>query len=239
MSSRNPGPPPTLADTLDALRAAADPEAAVAMSAYMRDQFPFLGLPRPRRAAIAAPYLKAARHLPPTRVLAVLNETFALPEREFHYLGIDIFTRAYAGFEPDDIAAAVPFIDRHAWWDSVDALRKPLSLWTLAQRRSDASSTVSGRGAELHRELHERLLGGSMWQRRVAITLQLQWKQDTDAALLADAIVRNAADQEFFIQKAIGWALRDFARTDPGMVLDLIEAAPLTGVARREATKHL
>jgi 3-methyladenine DNA glycosylase AlkD len=78
-----------------------------------------------------------------------------------------------------------------------------------------------------------------MWRRRVAITLQLGWKHDTDTALLADIVRPNLADTEFFIRKAIGWALRDYAKTNPAWVLDFIAAENVQGLARREATKHL
>lgn len=196
------------------------------MQAYMRDRFPFLGIPKPRREQVLAPFYATSKSATARQALGVLTKAFALPEREFHYLGIELVNRRHRVFDTADIVAVLPFLDIHAWWDSVDALRKPIGLWARCHR-------------DHQRDLHERLLSGSMWQRRVAITLQLQWKDATDVDLLADAIIRTVGEQEFFIQKAIGWALRDYSKSDRDWVREFVTTAGLRGLALREASKYL
>jgi 3-methyladenine DNA glycosylase AlkD len=115
-----------------------------------------------------------------------------------------------------------------AWWDHVDE---------VAHRLADL---LDAHPAELAVELRVWADDEDFWIRRVAIIAQLQRKDATDRALLADAIEPNIADPEFFIRKAIGWALRDFARTDPEWVRAFVDAHPaLSPLSRREALKHL
>jgi 3-methyladenine DNA glycosylase AlkD len=83
------------------------------------------------------------------------------------------------------------------------------------------------------------LAAESMWQRRVALTLQLRWKEQTDSQWLEQAIVQNIHDQEFFIQKAIGWALRDYSRTNPEWVRNIIALHSFSSLAVREGSKYL
>lgn len=213
-------------EVIAALRSAAAPETAVAMQAYMRNKFVFLGIPKPQRAALIKPFLTSSKAMTPDDVVATMARLVQIPEREFHYVAIDLFEKRYKDFDRSDLDQVLPFFDISPWWESVDALRKPVGLWTRGHR-------------DEHRGLHSQLLAGSMWQRRVAITLQLQWKSETDTELLADAIVVNLHDKEFFIQKAIGWSLREYAKTDPQWVLSFVSDKKVTGLALREATKHL
>jgi 3-methyladenine DNA glycosylase AlkD len=198
------------------------------MAAYMKQIAPFLGLKTPLRRRCSREFLARARAeaWTPAQVLAVMDRLWDLPEREFAYLAIDLLRDRIGVFTYPNLRAATGFIDRRSWWDIVDGLRAPIGRWLLAHR-------------EHHPELHAALMQGAMWQRRVAITAQLGWKDATDLALLNQAIAANLADREFFIQKAIGWALRDYARTDPNWVAWFVEANQVTGLARREATKHL
>jgi 3-methyladenine DNA glycosylase AlkD len=198
------------------------------MAAYMRHIAPYLGLKRPVRSNLQKAFFAAVRleQPAPADVLTVMTQLYALPEREFAYLAIDLCLLRHRTFTRPDIDAALRFVDATPWWDTVDALRKPVSLWTLAHRNQAADLTA-------------QLLAGSMWSQRVALTLQLQWKDATDRTLLWQTIDRTRHDQEFFIQKAIGWALRDFARTDPAWVRAAVDDLALTGLARREALKHL
>jgi 3-methyladenine DNA glycosylase AlkD len=199
------------------------------MAAYMRHVAPFLGVKTPQRRAAGRPLLQAVRRagLGPAGVMAVVTALFAQPEREFAYLAIDLLKARIGVFENDAIVRQVfPLIDERPWWDTVDALRAALGRW-------------AGDHLDERTDLVEQLLTGSMWRRRVAITLQIGHGDQTDRELLARAIRANSGDSEFFIRKAIGWALRDFARTDPGWVLDFVERENITGLARREATKHL
>lgn len=114
-----------------------------------------------------------------------------------------------------------------AWWDHVDA---------VAGRVGD---TLRAHPAEMGALLREWARDPDFWFRRCAIIAQLGFGRDTDRALLTDAIVPNLADPEFFVRKAIGWALRDFARHEPEWVQAFVDAHPLSALSRREALKHL
>jgi 3-methyladenine DNA glycosylase AlkD len=135
--------------------------------------------------------------------------------------------RNYRRFTYKDFQMMYPLIDREAWWDSVDALRKPMSLWVKEQRQY------------LDEVMHRLLAADSFWQRRVAITLQLLWKEQTDTAWLERAILQNRHDEEFFIQKAIGWALRDYSKTNPDWVRSFLQRHELSRLAVREASKYV
>ncbi|MDR1427559.1 MAG: DNA alkylation repair protein [Bifidobacteriaceae bacterium] len=218
-----------LAEAITALRAAANVDDAGPMAAYMRHVAPFLGVKTPARRAATREFIAEVRKsaLPPDAVLAAMDALFALPEREFAYLGVDLLGARIEGFGWDGIVqGVVPFLDRNPWWDTVDALQGPVGRWVRGRR-------------EYLRPLVEHLLAGTMWRRRVAITMQLGWREATDQALLTQAIRANLADEEFFIRKAIGWALRDYARTDPDWVREFLDAEGIEGLARREAAKHL
>jgi 3-methyladenine DNA glycosylase AlkD len=213
----------------DALRRAANPDDAAPMAAYMRHVAPFLGVKTPARRAATKGFIAAARRdlVAPSVVLRTMNDLYALAEREFAYLAIDLFQARVQAFDSDAIVhGAVSFIDVRPWWDTVDALRAALGTWI--QGRPDQVGSLT-----------EHLLAGSMWCRRVAITVQLGRRGETDQHLLAEVIRRNLDDTEFFIRKAIGWALRDYAKTDPEWVRGFLDANRVTGLAYREATKHM
>jgi 3-methyladenine DNA glycosylase AlkD len=220
---------PHVASVAAALRQVAVVDDAGPMAAYMRHVAPFLGVKTPARRAATKPFLTAVRRqpMPVAEVTRLAAALFAMPEREFAYVGVDLLDARIEDFGWDDIVQGVlPLIDVKPWWDTVDGLRAPLGHWANAHR-------------EHLRPLSARLLAGSMWCRRLAIILQLGWKDGTDRAVLTQAIRANLADREFFLRKAIGWALRDYARTDPDWVRAFLDDEGVTGLARREAAKHL
>ncbi len=212
---------------IEEFRQAADSERAVGMAAYLKNQFPCFGIPMPERRAIGRELLQQSKQAAVPEVFAAANMLYLQPERECHYLAIDLLEQNYFRFTYEEFQLLYSLIDQHAWWDSVDALRKVLSLWVKGNR-------------QYLDEVMERLLAAdSVWQRRTAITLQLMWKEQTDTAWLVRSILRNNDDPEFFIQKAIGWSLRDYAWTNPGWVRRFIAEHRLSKLAAREGGKHL
>ena len=121
-----------------------------------------------------------------------------------------------------------------AWWDVVDEIASHLVGGVLAGHRRAATPVMRAWAVEDH-----------LWVRRTAILSQLRHRGDTDATLLADVLDQNLQDSpygdQFFIRKAVGWALREYARTDPGFVRTYVErrGERLSGLSRREALKHL
>jgi 3-methyladenine DNA glycosylase AlkD len=209
-----------------------DDARSVTMSAYMKNQFPFLGINNPQRKALLAPISKVAKTLEPQDLAMLINQLFQLEPREFQYAAVDLLNDNVLRLAGDwrTIAAYLPMIKQKSWWDSVDALRKPIGLWAKKHKTLRLS------------EIMNYLLNSDcMWDRRVAITLQLQWKEQTDLIWLEKAIVSNQTDHQFFIQKGIGWALREYSKTDKHWVTSFLSnnAQWLSPLAVKESSKYL
>ena len=211
----DPSEGPLIDDVRAALEPLADPGRAGPMSAYMRGQFPFLGVQAgPRRAATRAA-LRARGQIPDWPWVHAL---WAQPEREFQYVAADHLARAR--LSAADLPQLRRIITTKSWWDTVDMLAKPIG-------RAAAPETM-----------REWAVEENPWIRRVAILHQLGRRESTDADLLAEIILANLGGGGFFIDKAIGWALRDYARTDPDWVRSFVGKHELAPLARREALKH-
>ena len=223
-----------LAAVPGALAAHADPARAIAQQRYMRSAMPFLGLSSPVLYEALAPVLadpalamSSAAQWRAT-ILALWD---GATHREQWYAAIALARhRTYRDWVDDDAMALWEnLIRRGAWWDVVDAIATHLVRETV----------LSAHEVEAPR-LRLWALDADLWIRRAAILSQVGAAQHTDPALLADVIGPNLAEREFFIRKAIGWALRDYARTDPIWVRRFVAREPtLSGLSRREALKHL
>lgn len=209
-----------------ALRAAADPERAPAQQAYMKSAMPFLGVrvPEARRLARAAFTVRTA-----PRVLreaaAALWDTAT--HREERYAALALVGARQLRGDPDLVPAIDHMVRTGRWWDFTDE---------LAHRVAELLDADPIRTAALVRGW---CVDEDMWMRRLAIIAQLGRRDRLDRRLLQDAIQQNQGDREFFIRKAIGWALRDAARTDPDWVRAFVASHDLSPLSVREATKHL
>jgi 3-methyladenine DNA glycosylase AlkD len=212
------------------LRAVADADRAGAMAAYMKTDMAFHGVPKPLRGPILSELVRAFPARDRGAYEDGVRRLWALPHREEKYLAI-----GYArGFDTFVDAGSVPLyrdlIVEGAWWDLVDETAARLVGRALAKDRDSVTPVVWAWAT------HD-----DMWLRRSAIICQLGHRSDTDVDLLSHACVENLADTEFFIRKAIGWALRDYARSAPAWVRSFVESAGdrMSPLSRREAMKHL
>lgn len=210
----------------------ADPARAPEMRRYMKSEMPFRGVPSPRRRELGR-RLFAAHPLTDEESwrAAVLTLWREAGFREERYLAVDLTgARRYASWQsPDLLPLYEELIVTGAWWDYVDELAGR-RIGPLLQAHRPAMTPV----------LHRWATDPDPWKRRTAIISQLHAKEDTDTTLLTDTIEPNLADRDFFIRKAIGWALRQFARTEPGWVRSFVDTHPdLSPLSRKEATKHL
>ena len=206
----------------------ADPSQAAPMKKYMRDQFEYLGIKTPQSGAMQKEFY-AEYGLPKvTELDSILRDLWALPEREFQYVGLGLLDKLEKKLPAKFIKTIEYLIVTKPWWDTVDAI---------------ASHNV---GAHFRRfpDVREKFL--TKWRaskniglRRTAILFQLNYKKETDFDLLCDIIRENLDSSEFFINKAIGWALRQYARVDPNVVRKFVKSTPLHPLSRREAMKHL
>ncbi len=222
--------PATLLERLDQqLLPAADPVRAAAMAAYMKDHFPFLGLPAPalqklERGALAG--------LPPPsegELRAIVTALWARDQREFQYVACSYLVRHVAVPGPGFLPALRGLITTKSWWDTIDSLATRFT-GGLVQRHPALVTAMD----EWSRD-------DNMWVVRTAILHQLHYGADTDEERLFGYCAAQAGHRDFFVRKAIGWALRHYARTAPEAVRGFVEAHrdTLSGLSVREATKHL
>lgn len=210
----------------------ADLAKAPDMQAYMKSEMPFRGVPKPARAQLAR-RLFAEHPLPDRETwLAVVRTLWHEAEyREERYLAIDLTGhRTYAQWQqPDLLPLYAELITTGAWWDYVDEIAAR-RVGALLRANPDAVNPV----------IRTWSTDADPWLRRTSIICQLGSRAETDTDLLAACIEANVADRGFFLRKAIGWALRELGKTEPGWVLAFVEAHPdLSPLSRREALKHL
>ncbi|NVD98089.1 DNA alkylation repair protein [Massilia sp. BJB1822] len=208
-----------------ALHAAALRDKALEMRAYMRNQFDFLGLPTPLRRATAKPWLKAQKGAGAAALLALADTLWDLPQREYQYLAIDLLAMHWKELTLRELPALLALARKKSWWDTVDGIA---SLVGQVLRGS-------------HEGMDEALAHEDFWLRRIALLHQLGWRDAVDEARLFRYCLNQAHEQEFFIRKAIGWALRDYAHHRPQAVRAFLDAsgAQLSPLSYREAARHL
>ena len=210
------------------LRDEADPQRAPQMQAYMKSSMPYLGVAVPvvrrltRRAAKGR--LGGLDDLRDTA--AVLWREAVFREERYAATGLTGLRQAIGRLELLDLHREM--VVTGAWWDHVDEVSHRVGDVLLAHRK------------EVTPVIRSWARDPDLWLRRTAVLCQLGAKGDTDVDLLSEVIKVNASDREFFVRKAIGWALRDYARSDAGWVFAYVEAHPsLSPLSRRESLKHL
>ena len=208
----------------NALAPLADPAKAKPMAAYMKNRFAFLGIKTPDRRAVTKALIRNQQEA----LISSAETLWAMPFREYQYVACDLLDRHASALPRSALSPVLKLVTQKSWWDTVDSLAK-----------------VAGMLARIHRALIPRMeklaSDRNMWLRRVAILHQLGAKGETDADRLFHICLANAADPEFFIRKAIGWALRDYARHDAHAVRHFLNAHSDTfsALTNREAGKHI
>ena len=207
----------------------ADPDDAIHMAAYMKDHFPFFGIKAGPRRTAAKPILQASAHANADELLMFASACWDEPEREFHHTAVDVLRKRADMIEPDQLDDLGELIMSKSWWDTVDGL----AAWAVGP--------LVARHPDLVNVMDDWAEDENLWLARTAILHQLHYKDDTDAERLFRYAEDLAPHTDFFIRKAIGWALRQYGRTDPDAVRLWVAAheASLSGLTRREALKHL
>lgn len=224
----------TLLATLhDRLAAVAQAERAPAMQAYMKSDMPYLGVSAvPRRAVCKAVFADLSWKTGADWQADVLAIWRGARFREERYAALELSgVRAARRFQRiDALPMYADMIVTGAWWDYVDVIAGDRLILLL---RNDP--------AEMRAAMLDWSAGADMWKRRSAILCQLRARGDTDTSLLADCIAPSLGSRAFFLRKAIGWALRHYARTDADWVRGYVthHAGQLSPLSRREALKHI
>ena len=211
------------------LKANSNREIAIPMENYMKNNFPFLGIKTEnRRAIFKAVYEK---HKPEIKsdFRNITWQLFQEKEREMHQCAIDLIQKEIKKkFVIEDIQLIEKLIITNSWWDSVDTIAKYLVGGYLQQFPNETLKVIE------HFSNSE-----NMWLNRTAILFQLSYKEKTNFDLLKAECEKHKHSTEFFIQKAIGWALRDYSRFNPNGVKNYVESTNLKPLSQREALRLL
>jgi len=197
------------------------------MSAYMKHKFLFLGIQKPQRAELQKEFVKQAKKQQ-TIDWEFVFRLWDLPEREFQCLAVDYLLALKNSLEKSDLDRIKRLIITKSWWDSVDGL---------------ATNIIGSLCAKYPELIQSHILSWAesddIWLVRVGILFQLKYKEYTDTELLKLIINRNSHSKEFFIAKAIGWALREYSKTNKEWVKSFLESNTLQPLSVREASKYL
>jgi 3-methyladenine DNA glycosylase AlkD len=211
-----------------AFAAHANEQVAKGASAYMKHISVFYGIKSPNRRLLLNQFIKTYG-LPGIHMQEeiVLN-AWAQPEREFQYSAMEVVFKLRKQFLPEHIMLFEFMITQKSWWDTIDYIAPNLVAEWFRKFPNDRDRVISN-----------WMLSGNIWLQRSCLLFQLKYKQHSDQQLLFSLAERLSGEKEFFIRKAIGWSLREYAKVNPEPVKAFVEKTPLSGLSRREALKHL
>lgn len=197
------------------------------MAHYMRNQFTFAGLKTPERKLQSKTLIEQSKKVAIPELLTGIEALYQRSEREYQYVAIDLIVANVKRINFTEIQQLAKLVTQKSWWDSVDALRKGFGDY-IRVHPDDKRNVFN-------------LFNGDddFWMRRVAITLQLMEKDRTDTRMLTEAILPDLKTDEFFIQKAIGWALRSYSKVNSRWVAHYIASHDLSRLAISEGSKYL
>ncbi|WP_310594623.1 DNA alkylation repair protein [Flavobacterium sp.] len=204
-------------------------ENALPMAKYMKNLFPFFGIKTDERRAIFKSLCKKHQTEINSNVRAIGWELFLKKERELQYCGIEILLKNLKNnYQVEDIIWIEQLLTTNSWWDSVDTISKFI-LGDYLQQFLNEIPTVIKRFSTAE----------NMWLNRSVILFQLGYKSKTDFKLLQSLCIQHSHSNEFFIRKAIGWALREYAKTDPEAVREFVLQSNLKPLSKKEALKNI
>jgi 3-methyladenine DNA glycosylase AlkD len=198
------------------------------MKAYMRNQFEFLGLRTPERRRLFRAFLKENGKPTIEELPEIVSELWMQAEREFQYVALELLDKQVKHLSTIHLPLVEKMIVEKSWWDTVDLIASHL-----------VGAIFRESSAEKSKYLEKWVHSENMWLNRTAILYQLGYKQNTDASELFSVVLLHNESKEFFIQKAIGWALREYSKTAPKEVKNFIENEELAPLSKREGMKHI
>lgn len=215
--------------TVDIMRskfeAIANPKDALAMQAYMKGLYPYFGIKSAARRETTKEILQDLKKEDGINWSFVFD-CYEQEEREFQYVATDYLRKVQRRLVLDNLDPLRLLILSKSWWDTVDALAMEVgAIFSKNPKEIDL--------------LESWINDDNMWIRRVAIIHQLKFKRATNLNFLTQAIEMNLGSKEFFINKAIGWALRSYGDTDPDWVIDFANNHELAPLSRKEALRKI
>lgn len=207
----------------------ANPEFAAQMKSYLKDNFELYGLKTKLRREVLKPLAEKNRLEIRDTIRTLTFDLYDFKQREMHLIAIELFEKQLRKvYQKEDIIYIEKLITTNSWWDSVDFIAKQ----------------ILGKYLILHPNETEKVIrrfsnAENMWLNRSSIIFQLSYKENTNKELLFNQCLAHKDSKEFFIQKAIGWALREYGRYNPKDVLEFVSTNDLKPLSKREAIRKL
>ncbi|WP_077622635.1 DNA alkylation repair protein [Sediminibacillus massiliensis] len=195
---------------------------------YMRNQFPFLGIRTPERRRLTKQFLREFGVPEKENLKDVILILWERSEREYQKAALDILNKVKTSLTPEDMPWLSSLLVTKSWWDTVDVL-SPHIMGYLFRTYPELIPLYADKW----------IMDANFWLQRSAILFQLYYKDKTDEERLLHYIRLRADSEEFFVQKAIGWVLREYAKTNPSNVKEFVSSTSLKPLSKREALKHL
>ena len=199
------------------------------MKAYMKDHFDFYGVKSPTRKILVSEYWTACKQKPDDSFKQLIDALWNSPYRESQYFAMDLIQKVQKHMDESWLEMVEDLVTRKSWWDSVDFLASnPLGVLLKKYPSNIDKHTTTW------------MAGDNMWLQRCCLLYQLKYKSDVNFEQLTSFIERLKGGKEFFINKAIGWSLRQYSKVEPDAVRTFLEANPdLSNLSKREASKYL
>ncbi len=207
---------------------AGNPELAKGAEAYMKNQFKYFGIYTNERRTLSTAYIKQTGVLSEKELTKTIKELYKQPEREFQYVAMELIAFHKKHWNENIIELTEFCLVNKSWWDTVDNIAS-LILTDYFKKYPQQILPVTGAWNKSE----------NMWLQRSSIMFQKAFKKETDTKLLKKYILNCCHSKEFFIQKAIGWALREYGKTNPDWVKDFVANNSLPPLSKREAVKRL
>ena len=206
----------------------ADPTIAKGAKAYLLNQFEFYGIKTPLRRKICKEFYKAHPVKDHNELSSIIKDCFAAPQREIHYFAIELLGYHHKLWSKKTIPLIEWMVTHQSWWDSVDSTNS----FVISKFFMKFPETIEITTSKWNNSSNQ-------WLQRMSLLFQLTYKKKTNTTLLSQYIKNCQLEEDFFIRKAIGWALRAYAYTDSKWVVQFIKAHPqLSNLSKREALKH-
>ncbi len=204
----------------------ADAVIAAGQKAYMKNMFDFYGIKTPKRREIQKPFLTGKNLLTKHQLEKLVRDLWCMPQREYQYFGQELARKYVRSVERKDMGLYEYMVVNKSWWDTVDFIAVHLI----------------GECFKSYPEVRDKyvekwLASGNMWLLRTAVLFQLNYRENLDTGFLTRVIRSLHGSEEFFINKAIGWVLRNYSKTDPDWVIDFVRRTELDRLSRREALR--
>jgi len=199
---------------------------ALEQKAYMRNQFDYYGIKAPQRRLVQKPFL-VKQYLPPKQDLAkIVKGLWKKPQRDFQHFAQELTFKYVRQYHTSDIGLLEHMVTHKSWWDTVDYI----------------SVKLIGRYFKMYPERRDHQIkvwmeSENIWLQRSCLLFQLKYKQDLDKELLNSVILPLLGSKEFFINKAIGWVLREYSKTNSAWVIQYVDKTALAGLSQREALR--